>query len=460
MAGILTVEMAHPAASDACLGLQLQFNVGGGACASMAGDPQGANFPMRFSLLILVVSLGSLVAAAQSSSSQPATQKPADAQQKDSDAKATPRANSPAAKSEGAGSKEVAPNATVITIKGLCSAPVSKTATTKTAATKASGSAAAQSASCETLITKKQLDAVIEAVRPNLPAPQRRMLAQQYVELLTMANAASKAGLEKDPEVQEKLRLAKLQVLAQSYTRDMQKKDSEVPQADLEKYYKDNASKYEQAKLLRIYIPIVTAEGKPPDTAATKLIAEKIQQRAAAGEDFDKLQKDAFAVAENKGTPPSVDMGERRRGTLPPKQEDAVFALKPGAVSPALEETSGFYIYKIVSKEQLPLDRVRDEIKGILSRERFRDQMEKTRTSVQPTFNDAYFGGPSSPASGGETGAVPHGPSTPVPAAPSAAPGQSASPAPSVQSAPPSSSAPSNSATPQAPNVSPAAPPK
>lgn len=432
-----------------CLTLHLRIAVGGGACASMTEDPQGAMRPMRFSLFLCVMSLGPLFAAAQGSSPQsPTAPKTSGTQAAKPGSQAGPPAKSPATKSQTPATKELAPDTAVITIKGLCPPSAPKTAATATAATKASGSTASKPASCETIITKKQLDSVIEAVRPNLPAPQRRTLAQQYVELLALANAGSKAGIEKEPEVQEKLRLSKLQVLASSYTREMQQKDSDVPEADIEKYYKDNASKYEQAKLLRIYVPMVTPEGKPPDTAATKLIAEKIQQRAAAGEDFDKLQKDAFAVAENKGTPPSVDMGERRRGSLPPKQEDAVFALKPGEVSPALEETSGFYIYKVVSKEQLPLDKVREEIKGILSRERFRDQMEKIRTSVQPTFNDAYFGGPTAPAIPGETGAAPHVPSAPAPAAPSG------------QSAPPGSPAPGTSSSPQAPNAPSPAPPK
>jgi parvulin-like peptidyl-prolyl isomerase len=353
----------------------------------------------------------------------------------------------------------VAPDAAVITIKGLCSTPGTKTATSRASATKASGSAASKPATCQTVITKKQLDRLIEAVRPNLPAQQRRMLAQQYVELLTMADAAAKAGVEKEPKVREQMRLQKLQILATSYSRELQQKYSDVPQADIEKYYKENASKYEQAKLQRIYIPMVTPEGKPPDAAATKIIAEKIQQRAAAGEDFDKLQKDAFAVAENKGSPPSVEMGERRRGTLPPRQEDTVFGLKAGEVSPALEETSGFYIYKVVGKETLPLDKVREEIKGILGRERFRDGIEKIRGSVQPTFNEAYFGGPAQPpAAPGESGAPP---STRPPGQEAVPPtAQTAAPPSGQTAAPPATPAPAPSGTPQAPNAPPPVPPK
>jgi len=404
---------------------------------------------MRSFMLVAVLCLCSLLATGQAVPPQaPTTASPKGAEQKP----AAPAAKSSSAKPKAAASKEVGPDAAVITIKGLCSAAAPK-AGPKTAG----GSAAAKPATCETVVTRKQLELLIETVSPNLQAAQRRMLAQRYAELLLMANAASKAGLEKDPKVQEQirvsklqvqehLRLAKLQVLASSYSRQMQQKEGDVPQADIEKYYQENSTKYEQAKLLRIYVPMVaTEEGKPPDAAATKALAEKIQQRAAAGEDFDKLQKEAFAAASNKGTPPSADMGERRRATLPAKEADTVFGLKAGEVSPPLEEASGFSIYKVVSKDQVPLDKVHDEIKATLGRERLRESMEKLRASVKPTFNEAYFGSEAQPA----TAATPAPPAAPSPQTPAAAP---APPAASAQAATPPGA-------PEAPKPQPPAPP-
>jgi PPIC-type PPIASE domain len=373
---------------------------------------------MRSFKLILAICLGSLLATAQTASPQvpAATPKTASTQGTKPGRQAAQGTKPISAKQEAQESKEVAPDAAVVTIKGLCSAPAPKAPRSKTA----KRPAAAKPAACETVITRNQLEQVIDAVRPNLPPTQRRRLAEQYVELLVVANAATKAGIGKEPKVQEQMRLSKLQILATSYSRAMQQKEAEVSEADIEKYYKENASHYEEAKLLRIYVPMeAPAEGKPPDVAASKALAEKIQQRAAAGEDFDKLQKEAFTAANSKGTPPPVDIGERRRGTLPPKQENGVFGLKAGEVSAALEEASGFYIYKVVSKEELPLDKVRAEIKSTVAREHMRENMEKLRTSVQPTFNDTYFGSEPPPATGGEL----HPPAAPAqPATPSKTP--------------------------------------
>ena len=369
---------------------------------------------MRFFILTSAMCLSSLLALG-AGSPQGATSAASQAAPSQGGKTANSAAASPSVKPKAQDSKTVGADTAVVTIKGLCLTPASKAAASKTAA----GSAAAKTAPCQKVITKKDLEQVIDAVRPNIQPAQRRMLAQQYAELLVIADAASKAGLEKDPKVQEQLRLQKLQVLASSYTRKMQEKDTEVPQADIEKYYKDNSARYEEAKLLRIYVPMATTEeGKPPDAAATKALAEKIRERAAAGEDFDKLQKDAFTGANSKGTPPSTDMGERRRSSLPPKEEEPVFSLKAGEVSAPLEETSGYYIYKVVSKEQVPLDKVHDEIKGTLGRERFRENMEKLRSSATMTYNDAYFGSGAPPATAG----APAPPPGSSPRAPGAAP--------------------------------------
>ena len=400
---------------------------------------------MRSFVLPVMMCLCILLAAGQTSSPQaPTAPTPNAAAEGEKPHK--PAAPAPSPSKQQAEAETVAPNAAVITIKGLCSTPAPKAAASKTA----HASALAKPAACQTVITKKQLELVIETVRPNLPPGQRRMLAQQYVELLVVANAATKAGIEKEPKVQEQLRLQKLQVLATAYSKERQQKEAEVPEADIEKYYKENAAKYEEAKLLRIYIPMVTQEGKPPDAAASKALAEKTQQRAAAGEDFDKLQKEAFSAASNKGTAPPVDLGERRRGTLPPKQEEAVFALKVGEISAALDEASGYYIYKLVSKDTVPLDKVHDEIKSTLGREHLREGMEKLRSSVESTYNPAYFGNAAPTPPAGEI-------HPPAPA------GQPAPTSPASALAPPQPAAPAQPATPpgttEAPKPPPPAPP-
>jgi peptidyl-prolyl cis-trans isomerase C len=268
----------------------------------------------------------------------------------------------------------------VITIKGLCPAAPRRAAT------------AVKPPPCQTVITRAQLEQVISVVRPNLPAAGRRNLALEYVQFLAMTDAARKAGIENDPQVQKQLELSRMQVVASAYTRKLAQQFADVPQPEIEKYFNDNAPRYEQVTLLRIYLPKpAPAEAKTPDAAATKTVAQTIRDRAAKGEDFEKLQQEAFTATQQKGNPSPTEIGEKRRGMLPPKHEEEVFKLKAGEVSPLYEEAAGYFIYRIEKKGMVPLAQVRDEIQRTLQQEKMRAAMDKIRNSVSTTLNQDYF---------------------------------------------------------------------
>jgi parvulin-like peptidyl-prolyl isomerase len=120
-------------------------------------------------------------------------------------------------------------------------------------------------------------------------------------------------------------------------------------------------------------------------------LAESLRPRAAAGEDFAKLQKEAFAAAGMKMDSPTVNLPSVRRNGLPPAQS-AVLDLKPGEVSQVINDAGGHYIYKVNSKSEIPLDQVKNEIHSKLQNDRMREMMEKLSNPSQVETNEAYFG--------------------------------------------------------------------
>jgi parvulin-like peptidyl-prolyl isomerase len=132
------------------------------------------------------------------------------------------------------------------------------------------------------------------------------------------------------------------------------------------------------------------AQQKAGEEEMSKLASE-IRARAAKGEDFDKLQKEAFAAAGFKGTPPDTKFSKARRTTLLAK-DVTVMELKAGETSEVMSNPSGYYIYKMISKQELPLDEVKNEIRGTLSSQRYRDAMAGFQKSDNAELNDAYFG--------------------------------------------------------------------
>ena len=309
-------------------------------------------------------------------------------------------------------------NAAVITINGVCDAQPKTTATAKGAAAKSTTTAKTGSSECKTVITKAQFDQMANNLAPNITPQMKKQLASVLPRLLAMSNEAKKQGLENTPQYKERVKFNRMQILAQELQQKLQEQAANVPQADIEKYYKDHPEMFEQYSVERLFVPRmkqVEAEAKLEDKSAkpseqdekdkesaekakqeegekamTKL-AEDLRGRAAAGEDFLKLQKEAFEAAGMKIESPTVALPNIRRSGLPPAHA-AVFDLKPGDVSQVISDSGGHYVYKVTSKSEMTLDQAKGEIKGKLQNDRMREEMEKLNNSFKVETNEAYFG--------------------------------------------------------------------
>jgi len=250
---------------------------------------------------------------------------------------------------------------------------------------------------CASSLTRAQFEKLLNALtppdRPPAPPEAKRNFAAQYAKLLTFANAARALGLENDPRVQEIFQFAKNQILAESFNQHITEEYSHPSDQQIEAYYKENSKKYVEATLQRIIIPRITGRGdKPkPTEAEEKAYAEQIRQRWVAGEDPEKLQKEASEHAGATAPAANVNMGERRPGTLPEAHEP-VFDLKPGEVSQPYSDPASFYIYKVVAVRQEPLSEAKTQISQILSRQLIVDHLQQVQKAVTPVLNDAYFG--------------------------------------------------------------------
>jgi PPIC-type PPIASE domain len=318
------------------------------------------------------------------------------------------------------GAESVVPETPVITIEGVCDTP-------KPAATAAAAKKAAP-ADCKTVVTRAQFDALANALQPNMNPATKRKLADLYPKMLIMAHSAKQRGLENDPKFKQILQFARLQILSQELSRSMKEDADKVPPAEIEKYYKDNSAAFEQATLQRLFIPKdkqaaesgddgeeaakqeaakspdaqkaadgqKAAANQKADEEAMKKEADSLQARATAGEDFDKLQKEAYDAAGLKGTPPATSIGKLTPSEVPVTHRP-VMDLKPGQVSQMFAEGNGYYIYKLVSKEVKPLDQARDEIRNTLAQQRMQDAMEKIQQAGKTQLNEAYFTAPAPP---------------------------------------------------------------
>jgi hypothetical protein len=268
------------------------------------------------------------------------------------------------------------PETTIITIIGLCpgdtATPIDAT-------------------HCRTTITRKQFEQMIDAVQPDMDADTRKHLATAYPQFLTMAHEAENRGLDKTTRFEERMAFARLQILSQELVHEIQDEAAKVPDADIAAYYGAHKSDFEEANLERIIIPL-RRETKPgAGTDEMKQEAATVHARAVAGENFVALQKDVFDFAGVSGnTSPNPKMAELRRRGLPPAHV-SVFDLKPGEISPVITDAGGYYVYKVDSKEVLPLDKVKNEITVMLRRSRTKSMVEAVQKPFTVEVNDQYF---------------------------------------------------------------------
>jgi hypothetical protein len=279
-----------------------------------------------------------------------------------------------------------APDAPVLTIKGLCPQP-----------TPAAGTDGAKSA-CQTVITRAQFEKLVEALRADKDAQTKHHLAKAFPQLLVMAHEAEQRGLDKQPRFKERLDFARLQILAQELMGQIQEQAAQVPEKDIEDFYQKNISEFESANMERIVVPnrsqLKPQSSEQAEGGADVMTkeAELLRVRAAAGEDFMKLQKEAYDAAGVSGNnSPNPKMDKMRRRSLPPAHA-SVFDLQPGQVSQVISDATGHYIYKLDSKGIEPLDAARNEISNNLREQRVRKMIQSFEQPFTTEVNDAYFG--------------------------------------------------------------------
>jgi len=278
--------------------------------------------------------------------------------------------------------ERVGPDTVVVDIQGICSG-VGNDPTTKSP--------------CATNISRSQFEAMFNAIGVNGPNPSaaaRKSFAESYVQTLALADAAQKAGIEKDPEFTELMKVVRVRILGEVYRRSLETKYGNPSEEDIEKYYKENTAKFENVKVDRVIIPKISGRkvsGTAEDAAKfVKDLANEIRERAVKGEDMTLLQADAYKKL-GLPAPPNSDMGTRRRGTLPSAVEAEIFALKPGEVTKVEIEPAGFTLYRLRSRDIPSVDSVRGEIQKDLHLKNVETTIKSVVDNVHTNLNLDYF---------------------------------------------------------------------
>lgn len=277
--------------------------------------------------------------------------------------------------------ERVGPNTVVLEIQGICSGM---------------GDGFTKPAPCVTQITRDQFLSMVTVVGvngPNAPAAAHRSFAESYVQLLALADAAEKAGIDKDPQFVALMKIVRVRTLGEAYRRYLEGKYGNPSQDDIEAYYKQNTNKFETIKVERVIIPVAARKitGSAADVAKkTRELAEQIHERAVNGEDMTLLQTDAYKAL-GLPAPPNTDMGSRRRGSFTPSIEAELFALKSGEVTKIESEPAGLTLYRLRSRGVPPLEQLRGEILKDMHEKNVENTIKAAMDNVHTNLNLDFF---------------------------------------------------------------------
>jgi peptidyl-prolyl cis-trans isomerase C len=216
---------------------------------------------------------------------------------------------------------------------------------------------------------------------------------ENYVGKRLLLQLAAQSEFEKSPSVQAELEAAKEAALFDLYVRDVVATQV-VTDSAVRKFYDDHPADFlrpQQARVRMIFV------GRDRHTVeeGRQLIGDVMKEmygvKTRSGNDPQAIVQ-AFAAAaartsEHSSATSGGDLGWVAPGTLDPKLNDAVFAMKPNMVSGILETDAGTYLLLIQDQQPAtpePFESVRAAIRDYL----FSANVQKVMEAVTRTTNE------------------------------------------------------------------------
>jgi hypothetical protein len=284
----------------------------------------------------------------------------------------------------GSAPQPVAADAPVLTVHGVC--PAGQTAP------------ADKPDSCTLVLTRTQFEALITSLNVNNQAyatPALRGFATNYATILALAKAGETVGVDKDPRFVDLMTIARARALAESYRRYLQEKYGNPSAEEIAAYYQKNVDKFEQMKIERIHVPKVDPthpqDRRPEFEKKARQLAGEIRERAARGEDITSLQVEVYKTLGLKTQPPQTELSVSPKPTFPANVEQEINALKAGEVTKVQFEPSGFNIYKVRTRNTVPLEQAKSQIVREISQKNIDDALKAATSGVSSDLNEQYF---------------------------------------------------------------------
>lgn len=221
---------------------------------------------------------------------------------------------------------------------------------------------------------KKEVENLPPYLRPMAETPEgkKELLDTMIIREIIMQQA-KKDGLDKSPEVTEKLDELKKQIIIQTFLKKKVEAQTAISDADLQKFYDQNKDKLKTGEQVRASHILVKSEAEAQDILA----------QIKKGGNFEQLaSKYSIDAAKAKGG----DLGWFGKGSMIPEFEKVAFGMKEGEVSGIVKTQFGYHIIKLTGKRPAgipPFADVKEQIKAKLLPEKQKEVIEKLKDDLK-----------------------------------------------------------------------------
>ena len=200
---------------------------------------------------------------------------------------------------------------------------------------------------------------------------------------------AKKKGFDQRKEILAKVEEIKRMMAIDALLEEALKGKSEVSDAEVQQYYKENQQQFTEPREVRIRHLFVNSEP----------VLQEVRGKLAKGESFEKLasQYNIDLTREDGG-----DLGFVKRGQLSPafaQFEEVAFSLRnPGDISDVVKTPLGYHILKLEDKKGTvlrPFDQVKENIRLFLQAKKRQDAyleyIKEAKARAKITVNEKLW---------------------------------------------------------------------
>jgi parvulin-like peptidyl-prolyl isomerase len=245
-------------------------------------------------------------------------------------------------------------------------------------------------------VTRADVDYLIGSLSPQIrqavATRGRKPVGDEYAMMVLLSQKAKDEHLDISPEVQRKIALEKLQILAQE---EYQKLAAgiQVNPDEVSTYFTAHKSEFpEEAQVREFVVRKKAADAKAEDTGLSaeeaKTRLAEIQKAVEAGTDLEEIAKKFDVPNTVMVNPKPVTV---RKGEMIPALDKVAFDLQPNQFSAPVETAQAVVLFQLLSRQQPDLKSVTPQIEDNLRQQKLHATLDDLKAKANIWMDPEYF---------------------------------------------------------------------